>query len=103
MIKVSVLYASSTDGEFDMEYYCTQHIPMVEQKFGEACKWITVEQGLGGATPGSLPTYVAMSHWYFDSVEDFEAALEPHAAEIFADIPNYTNIPPTIQISQVMM
>lgn len=103
MIKVSVLYANSQDGRFDMDYYCNRHIPMVEQKLGDACKWISVEQGLGGATPGSLPTYVAMSHLYFDSIEEFETALEPHAATIFGDIPNYTNIAPTIQISQVMM
>ncbi|KAF0192852.1 MAG: ethyl tert-butyl ether degradation EthD [Gammaproteobacteria bacterium] len=103
MIKVSSLYPKQEGGHFDMTYYCTRHIPMVEKKLGDACKWITVEQGLGGATPGSQPIYVAMSHLYFDSVEAFQTAFEPHAASILGDIPNYTSIPPTIQISEVKM
>ncbi len=31
----------------------------------------------------------------------FEAAFGPHAQEIMADIPNYTDIQPTIQLSEV--
>ncbi len=44
-----------------------------------------------------------MGHLYFDSVEEFQTAFTPHAAEIMADIPNYTNIQPVIQISEVKM
>jgi len=42
-----------------------------------------------------------MGHLYFDSVEDFQNSFGPNAEEIMADIPNYTNIEPVIQISQV--
>jgi uncharacterized protein (TIGR02118 family) len=42
-----------------------------------------------------------MGHLYFDSVADFQAAFGPHAAAIKADIPNYTDIQPTIQINEV--
>ena len=84
-----------------MEYYCENHIPMVQQKLGDKCKGVAVEQGLGGAQPGSQPTYVAMGHLYFDSVEAFQSAFGPHAEAIMADIPNYTDIQPTIQISEV--
>jgi uncharacterized protein (TIGR02118 family) len=62
-----------------------------------------VEQGLGGATPGSPPAFTAMGHHYFDSVEAFQAAFGPHASEIVADIPNYTNVQPTIQVSEVKL
>jgi hypothetical protein len=38
-----------------------------------------------------------------DSVEAFQNAFIPHAAEIQGDIPRYTNVAPSIQISEVKM
>jgi uncharacterized protein (TIGR02118 family) len=101
MIKVSVLYPNIAGKTFDMEYYCSQHIPMVQQKLGAACKGVTVEAGLCGAEPGSPATYIAMGHLYFDSVEAFHTAFGPHAQAIMGDIPHYTDLQPTIQISDV--
>ena len=99
MIKVSVLYPAGDGKTFDMDYYCGSHMPMVQKK--TSCKSIAVEQGLAGGAPGAPPTYMAMGHLYFDSVAQFQEAFAPHAAEIMGDIPNYTNIQPIIQISEV--
>jgi uncharacterized protein (TIGR02118 family) len=44
-----------------------------------------------------------MGHLYFDSVEAFQAAFSPHAGAIMGDIPNYTNVQPTIQVSEVKL
>lgn len=101
MIKVSVLYPDRDGSKFDMDYYCKRHIPMVQQKLGTACKRVAVEQGVSGATPGSRAAYVAMGHLYFDSAEAFQTAFGPHAQSIMADIPNYTDIEPVIQVSEV--
>jgi uncharacterized protein (TIGR02118 family) len=76
---------------------------MVQQKLGAACKSVAVEAGLGGGEPGSRATYIAMGHLYFDSVEAFQTAIGPHAQGIGGDIPNFTDIQPTIQISEVKM
>ena len=103
MIKVSVLYPHKEGAKFDLDYYCKRHMALVQQKLGTACKRIAVEAGLSGATPGSRPLYIAMGHLYLDSVEAFQAAFAPHAKEIMADIPNYTDIQPIIQISDVKM
>jgi len=103
VIKVSVLYPNTTDCKFDMSYYLDKHMPMVRNKLGPACKRVTVEQGIAGGAPGSPATYVAMGHLYFDSTDAFQAAFAPHAQAILADIPNYTNTQPTIQISEVKM
>jgi len=103
MIKVTVFYPAGENEKFDMDYYCKSHMPMVQQKLGAACKSMAVEQGLGGGAPGAPPTYAAMGHLYFDSVAAFEAAFASHAAAIMADLPNYTNIQPVIQISEVKM
>ena len=101
MIKVSVLYPNNEGSKFDMNYYCNTRIPMVQEKLGRACKSVAVEQGVSSATPGSRPAFIAMGHLYFDSVADFQSAFGPHAKTIMADIPNYTDIQPTIQISEV--
>jgi uncharacterized protein (TIGR02118 family) len=103
VIKVSVLYPGGETTKFDMDYYCKSHMPMVQQKLGAACKSMAVEQGLAGGAPGAPPIYAAMGHLYFDSVAAFQAAFEPHAASIMADIKNYTNVQPVIQISEVKM
>ncbi|MGD8523161.1 MAG: EthD family reductase [Desulfobacterales bacterium] len=101
MIKVSVLYPNEEGKKFDMDYYLNSHIPMVNEKIGAALKGRGVEQGLSGVEPGSPPTYVAMAHLLFDSVEAFQSAFGPHAEAIMADVPNYTDVQPTIQISEV--
>jgi uncharacterized protein (TIGR02118 family) len=101
MIKVSVLYPNRPGTKFDMKYYCEKHIPMVQQKLGAACKRVAVEQGIGGAAPGAPAAFIAMGHLYCDSAEAFQAAFAPHTQAIMGDIPNYTDIEPTIQISEV--
>ena len=101
MIKVSVLYPNNEGSKFDMSYYCSSHIPMVQEKLGAMCKGVAVEQGISGTTPGSPPSFIAMGHLYFDSVADFQTAFGPHAGDIMTDIPNYTDIQPTIQINEV--
>jgi uncharacterized protein (TIGR02118 family) len=103
MIKVSVLYPNRDGSKFDMDYYCNSHIPMVRQKLGAACKGAAVEHGLSGAAPGSRPAFIAMGHLYFDTLEAFQAAFGPHAQAFMADIPNYTDIEPTLQISDVKL
>jgi len=37
----------------------------------------------------------------FDTADNFMAAFLPHAAELQGDMPNYTDIEPIIQISEV--
>jgi len=103
MIKVTVLYPNTPDARFDMKYYVTHHMPMVRDKCAGACHSIAAESGLAGGDPGSKAPYIAIGHLTFDSVEAFQKAFGPHAAEIMADIPNYTNTQPTIQISEISL
>lgn len=101
MITVSVLYANSGNAAFDIDYYLTQHMPMVRAKLGQALLAGTAEQGLAGGTSDAPPPFVALCHLRFDSVEAFRNAFAPHAAEILADVANYTQIEPIFQISEV--
>lgn len=103
MIKVSVLYANGEGKSFDIDYYCKKHVPMVGGLLGDALKAATVEKGLGGGAPNSPAAYAAMGNMYFNSMEEFGNSFGPNADEIMADLPNFTNIEPTIQISEVMI
>ena len=62
---------------------------------------MAIEHGLEGATPDAKPTFVAMGHFYLESADAFRLAFSPHAKEIMADIANYTDIAPIIQISEI--
>jgi uncharacterized protein (TIGR02118 family) len=103
MIRVNVLYPNSAGSTFDMNYYLTKHMPMVGEKMGAALKGMTVDQGLSGPQPGTQASYKVIAALLFDSVDAFERAFLPAAAEIQGDIPRYTNIVPTIQVSEVKL
>ena len=102
MIKVSVFYPKTADSTFDIAYYRDIHMALVREKLGDACKRTAIDSGLAGGAPGELPTYIAMGHLYFESTSEFETAFGPHAKEILGDIPNFTNVQPTIQISEII-
>ncbi len=103
MIKVSVMYPNQPGARFDHDYYRDRHMPLVKARMGAACLFYTVDKGLAGGAPGQAPTYVGMCHIYADSVESFQAGFGPHAREILADIPNYTDLAPVMQISEVVV
>src|SRR5271166_2407158 len=101
MFKERAFSSNNEDRKFERDYYRNRDVPLVREKLGAACKSATVEQGIAGPTPGSRPAFIAMGHIYFDSLEAFQTAFGPHAETIMADIPNYTDIQPTLQISEV--
>lgn len=101
MIVVSVLYPNGPKATFNIDYYTRTHMPMVQKRLGAPLRRIAVEHGLAGGTPGSPPPFLASGHLYFDSLEAFQGAFGPHAEAIMADIPNYTNAQPVIQIAEL--
>ena len=105
MIKISILYPNNPNSCFDFPYYLDTHMPMSIRLLAThpGFQGVSVEQGLGGAVPGSAAAYIAMCHFLFDSQESFMAAFMPHAAVLQGDMPNYTNIEPLIQVSDVLI
>ena len=101
MIKVSVLYPNTAGKKFDFEYYFSKHLPMVQGRLGATIKGAAMDVGLAGMEPGSPAPYIMMGHLNFDSVEAFQAAFGPHMQSIMEDFPNFTDIQPVIQISDV--
>ena len=103
MIEVTVAYPAGQGPTFNMDYYLKTHIPLFQKRMGAAMKTIRVSRGIGGSTPRSPAAFVAMVNATFDSAEVFATAFAPHAAELQGDAPNYTNIQPVVQISEVLM
>ena len=102
-IKVSVLYPSGEGKHFNMDYYANKHVALVTGLLGDAIVGATVEKGLGGAAPGEKAPFEAMGNLYFESMESFQNSFGPNAAAIMGDVPNFTNIEPRMQISEVVI
>ena len=98
MVKVSVLYPSKPGNHFDVDYYVRVHMPMAKRLLGDA---ISIEIGVGGETPGSPAPYAAIVGFTCESVEAFARAFWPVEGQLQGDVPNYTDIVPVIQISEI--
>jgi uncharacterized protein (TIGR02118 family) len=68
---------------------------------GSAIKAVSVEIGRNGVTPSEPPPFAAICGFTCETLADFMAAFNPAAAELQGDIPNYTNIAPIIQVSDI--
>ena len=95
MIRVLVLYPRSDNSTFDVDYYQQSHMPLVGKTWSQVSRW---EVDLGGPDQ----PHHAVAHIVFESMEAMGAAFgAPTAAEVMADVANYTDIAPTMQISRV--
>ena len=103
MIKVSVMYPNGPGVRFDHQYYRDKHLPLVKARMGAALKSYTIDKGLAGGAPGAPALYVGMCHLFCESIESFQAGFNPHAKDFMADIPNYTDASPVLQISEVVV
>ncbi len=103
MIKVSVFYPAGENIVFDMDYYSHKHVLLVKELLGDAVKAASVEKGISGGAPGSDPSYIAVANLYFDSIAAFEESFTSNARKLMADVPNFTNSKPLIQIGEVVL
>lgn len=105
MVKLSILYPNSTKSRFDITYYVEKHMPLAIKLLGAepGFRGVSVERGIDGAFAEAQAAYVAMCHFQFDSQENCMHALATHAAVLQGDIPNYTDIAPLFQLSDVLI
>jgi uncharacterized protein (TIGR02118 family) len=94
MIKLSVSYPKGEGTTFDHDYYATTHVPLCNTAFHP--QRIEIDKGIDGPN-------VAGVHFYFETMEAMQSALAgPKTPEVMADVANYTNISPVMQISEVV-
>jgi uncharacterized protein (TIGR02118 family) len=93
MIRVSVLYPGGDDVKFDHDYYKSTHVPMCCAAWNVGAE---IDKGINGPN-------VAAVHFFFESMDQFQAAMgSPKTGDIMADVANYTNATPVMQISEVV-
>jgi len=102
MIKVTILYKNSDGKTFDMDYYSNKHMPLVASLLGDSLKLLAIDKGIAGRTPDEPIPYLAIGYLYFDQLSAYQNSFGPNAEEIVGDIPNFTNIQPVVQISEVL-
>ena len=102
MIKVTLLYPNGDGKTFDMDYYKNTHMPMVARLLGDSLKMLAIDKGLAGRTPDDAIPNLAVGYLYFDKLSAYQNSFGPNAEQIVNDIPNYTNIQPIVQVSEVV-
>ena len=100
--KVAILYSSATDTVFDMDYYEKKHMPMVAGLLGKNLEHYEIDKGIAGRTPQDKVPFVAIGYFYIYDVSEYNKAISQNIQAILADIKKYTQIPPTVQISQII-
>ncbi|GAB3168854.1 hypothetical protein GCM10027291_18140 [Telluribacter humicola] len=84
-----------------MNYFLETHIPLVKERLiPMGLQDIDLEEGLAGPTPDVLPAYALIGSLNFETLDQLQQAMDTHAAELIADIPNFTNVQPLMQVSQ---
>jgi len=98
-----VSYPNKPGARFDEDYYMSSHCPMVAKKLEPhgMTGW-SVDRGLGGLMPGLSADYLIQCQLMFDNIDGLKAGLAAEGAAILADIPNYTDVQPQIQINQIL-
>ncbi|WP_396591244.1 EthD family reductase [Allomuricauda sp. R78024] len=102
MVKVTILYPNGDGKTFDMNYYSNKHMPMVASLLGDSLKLSKIDKGIAGRTPDEPIPYLAIGYLYFDKLSAYQNSFGPNAEKIVGDIPNYTNIQPVVQISEIL-
>ena len=98
MYDVIVMYPNRDDVKFDIHYYLTTHIPLVSRLLDT-----TIEVCKGIATPaGTASPYLYTARIRVNSLEEYQVAMAKHGAQIMADIPNYCNAQPTVQMYEIL-
>lgn len=100
MITVTVMYPNTPGSKFDMDYYLGAHLDLVGKLWGGNLKSARAVKGLGTADPDTPAPYQVMAILEIESMEVLHQMIGEHGEEVMGDIPNFTDVAPTVQISE---
>lgn len=101
MLYITAIYPNGPGSRFDADYYLTSHTERAEALLApHGLRAIRTAIGIAGLD-GSPPPYWAVSEMHFTSRADFDAAIAASGDALFADIPNYTDVTPILQVSEL--
>ena len=103
MIKVTVQYSNEPGKKFDWDYFLGDHMAILHRELDHrGMVGVEIDKGMSAADPNAPAPFVAAAHFIFNTVEEVHAAFIAAGRPVMGDIPNYTDIQPTIQISEMM-
>ena len=99
---ITVLYPNVEDATFDLDYYLTKHMPLVEERFApHGIKGWRVARFIG--TPqGSKSLYSIVATLEFDHPDQFKAAIAAEGGVVLGDLSNFSSKQPVIMIGAVV-
>ena len=102
MYTVMVMYPNQEGGKFDIDYYRSVHMPLVEKhlKHFGLTAWEVLE-GISGTGNDPAP-YLGVGILYFESEDGYNQGVSEKAVILRGDIPNFTNVTPVRLLSRVI-
>ena len=96
------MYPNQKDSHFDLEYYRTKHMALVEKHMKPFGLLRTeILWGLSGGNGQPAP-YVCIGNLYFDLADGYERGSVASGSVLRVDIPNFTDVAPIRQISEIL-
>lgn len=98
---ITVMYPNKPGVTFEFDYYLKQHATLIDRLYGASIAKLELRRG--SATPdGSPAPYVAIINIWIADQAAFDSAGAKHGATLIADVPNFTNTMPVIQIDEIV-
>lgn len=99
MVVLSVIYPKHTGTSFDHDYYAHKHLPMVRTLLRPAgLQELEVVRGTKTMDGPTFP-YEVIAFLTFPEEAELRAALNEYGEQILGDIPNFTDMKPTLQLN----
>lgn len=104
MIRLQAFYPNTKDGHFDHDYYVNRHAPLVHELLDPlGLVGFEVSRGLESMEGDQAP-YTCVVTAAFESREAMDQGFSGERRErLLNDIPNFTDVAPIIQISEVLL
>lgn len=74
---------------------------MVAALLGKNLKFFEIDKGVSGRTSNDKAPFMAIGYFYVSDIAEYNKAISQHREAVVNDIKKYTNIQPTIQISEI--
>jgi len=101
MIRAVGLYRWKENARFDHAYYSTDHMDLTRRLLAPL-GLIRLESDRGiTSDPPAEGQMVAISHAFFNSIEEAQTALSAVGDELMADVSKYTNLQPEVHMTTV--
>lgn len=103
MIRVTFAFPYQDGKKFDWDYFSNNHLPLLHEHLdSRGMTNLAIDKGISGTDPSSNPPFTAVMHMTFATVDEVHQAFMAVGRPVMGDLGNYTDIKPTVQISEIV-